>query len=314
MMQLTQKTIIGLLAVLFITSFTSCKQKATPTETASETATPVVYTTFYPTMYFTQRIAGDTATIICPVPPDEDAIFWQPSPDIIADYQQADLIIINGAEFEKWVQTVSLPESRVVNTAAPFADRFIEYTNTTTHTHGAAGKHAHQGIDGHTWLDPINAKIQALEVMKALSARFSEHQDQYEKNYETLQDDLNTIDDRLQSLTPKMNDVTLFASHPAYNYIAQRYEWKITNFDLDPESPLPEDYLKSIPPIMHTTRIMLWESEPLPETVKILAESFKITSITFSPCELLAPDEIETGIDYLSVMNENIDRLEKALE
>ena len=51
---------------------------------------PVVYTTFYPTAYFTQRIAKDYAKVVCPVPEDEDAIFWEAYkyPDIIQKYQQ----------------------------------------------------------------------------------------------------------------------------------------------------------------------------------------------------------------------------------
>ena len=57
---------------------------------------------------------------------------------------------------------------------------------------------------------------------------------------------------------------------------------------------------------------MLWESEPLSESVATLKER-GITSVTFSPCELLSAEDRAAGADYLSVMRENLDRLERAL-
>ena len=42
----------------------------------------------------------------------------QPSDELLAAYQRADLIVLNGAGFAKWVAGASLPPSRVVDTAA----------------------------------------------------------------------------------------------------------------------------------------------------------------------------------------------------
>ena len=81
---------------------------------------PVVYTTFYPTTYFTERIVGDLATVVCPLPDGADPIFWQPTDADVAGYQEADLIIVNGAQFEKWLANVTLPEDRIVDTAKSF--------------------------------------------------------------------------------------------------------------------------------------------------------------------------------------------------
>ena len=48
---------------------------------------------------------------------------------------------------------------------------------------------------------------------------------------------------------------------------------------------------------------MLWEGEPAVETVKKL-ENLGVKSIVFSPCS-----NAPTGGDFLSVMEENINRL-----
>jgi zinc transport system substrate-binding protein len=68
----------------------------------------------------------------------------------VAAFQQANLIVVNGASFEKGLAKVTLAESRVVDTAKPLADELIVLTETVTHTHGPQGKHSHEGIDGHT--------------------------------------------------------------------------------------------------------------------------------------------------------------------
>lgn len=64
---------------------------------------PVVFTTFYPTTYFAQRIAGEFAEVVCPLPEGADPIFGHPEADQVLTYQAADLVIVNGASFEKWV-------------------------------------------------------------------------------------------------------------------------------------------------------------------------------------------------------------------
>jgi len=118
------------------------EQTAAPTDQPARTVeTPTVSPTFYPTEYFPSRIGGDHVLVTLPLPPDADPIFWQPSREQIAAYQEADLIVINGADFEKWIATASLPESRIVDTAAAFEDDFVTY-ETTTHAHGPGG-HEH---------------------------------------------------------------------------------------------------------------------------------------------------------------------------
>ena len=38
--------------------------------------------------------------VVCPVPEDEDAIFWNPDADMLAEYQAADLIVVDGNPLE----------------------------------------------------------------------------------------------------------------------------------------------------------------------------------------------------------------------
>ncbi len=268
-------------------------------------------TTFYPTQYFAQRIAGDLAEVICPLPDDADPIFWMPDPTTIQRYQQADLIILNGAGFEKWVQVVSLPDSKMVDTASTLPDPLIRYENATVHQHGPEGnEHTHEGIDGHTWPDPINAKAQATVIRDAFLKRLPKQKQQKAINqaYQRLAKDLDQLDAAFRSL--KLPPV--LCSHPAYNYLARRYSWTIHNLDLDPDSPLSKEALANIQSILKNfpAKHLLWEGTPQTVTSRQLSADLGLQSLTISPCELLSKADQTEGLDYLSVMQANANALQ----
>lgn len=273
----------------------------------SMTGTPVVYTTFYPTTYFAERIGGDAIEVVCPVPADADPIFWMPEAETIAKYQQADLIILNGAGFEKWVETVALPQAKVVDTAWGFHDRFLTYEGAVVHSHGPGGEHTHEGMDGHTWLDPELALRQAQAVKDALVERFADDAEAFEAGFQGLAEDLKGLAAQLEQLTEQYEGQPILCSHPAYNYLAARHGWKVRSLDLDPDEVLEDLGEMKSTLAEFPARHILWESAPRAETVDRLQE-LGLTSVVFSPCEQ-PPEE---G-DYLSVMRENLLRLAPVL-
>jgi len=289
--------------LLLAVALAGCSNTETPPQ---QSKIPEVCTTFYPTTYFTQRIAGALADVTCPLPADEDPITWMPDPKAIAAYQQADLVVINGAGFEKWVAKVSLPPSKLVDTARPLAGELVKFTTAITHSHGPGGQHDHTGTDGHTWLDPHNAKIQATEIHKALVRLLPAHVDKLTANHAALVADLDALDASLIELSAELKGRRLLASHPAYNYLTKRYKWNITNLDLDPETaPSDEtidDIRKQLRQIYPRPRIILWEGKPMQAATERLKKDLGLVSVVFSPCEQ-PPDQ--PG-DYLSRMRHNI--------
>ena len=65
----------------------------------------VVYTVNYPLQYFAQRIADGAVDVEFPEI-DGDPAHWEPSPDDITGFQEADLILLNGARYADWVSKV----------------------------------------------------------------------------------------------------------------------------------------------------------------------------------------------------------------
>ena len=274
-----------------------------------------VYTTFYPTTYFTQRIAGPKVRVVCPLPDGADPAAWMPPAKTVVDYQNADLIIVNGAGLEKWLAKVSLPTSKVIDTTAPLTTKLLKFDQTVTHSHGPGGQHSHEGVDAHAWLDPRNAQVQAERIHTALAHLLPERATEFQTNAAALAADLGRLDRSLRQVTRAIGQNPILASHPAYNYLAAGYKWNIVNLDLDPQTMPGDDVFIALGRTLkkRPARILLWETDPKPEISERFRAKLGLISVVFSPCETLDAESQAIGKDYLSVMIANIGRLSQAL-
>lgn len=261
-----------------------------------------VYTVNYPLTYFAERIGGTHIDVVFPAPAGVDPAFWNPDTETVRQYQQADLILLNGAGYEKWTKKFSLPLLRSVDTSRVFRDDFLQVASTVTHSHGPNGDHSHGGTAFTTWLDFSQAALQAEAIYKALSRRIPERESEFASNLESLQQDLLGLDEQMTTLSARKPGVALIASHPIYQYLARRYKLNLEMVMWEPgEDPGTiewnnlQNLLKE-----HPVKWMIWEGEPLPESIQRL-KGMGIQGQVFSPCFAVP----EQG-DFLSVMQQNV--------
>jgi zinc transport system substrate-binding protein len=287
-----------------------CGDGRAPTQAA---ATGVA-TTFYPLTDFARRLVAPQVEVHSPLPPGEDPIFWQPDDAALAAFRGARLIVSNGAEFEKWLASASLPESRHVRTADGFRERFLTFATGVKHSHGAAGEHVHEGVDGHTWVDPLLAVEQVRALETALAAAFPEHGGAVHDRADVLVRDLETLHAGWSALAPRLRGAVLLASHPAYQYLAARHGLVFENFDLDPEALLePDDVARARALVAGAAGrpvLMFWEGEPRADLVRALADELGVRSVLVTPAE--NPDEEPQG-GYVGAQQQNLARVEAAL-
>lgn len=266
-------------------------------------STPI-FASNYPLAYFAETMCPNPRIVAFPRI-DGDPAFWQPSISDITTMQQAKVILINGATYEKWLEKISLPKSRLVNTSAAFRDRYISVSAAQTHSHGPTGEHSHTGTAFTTWIDFTQAVQQAQAVKNALVSAGIGTPDELSRNYEQLKEQLLSLDTSIETITKDLSETPLLASHPVYQYFSRRYKLNLKSVLWEPDSLPDEAMWKELEQLHkeHPATWMIWEDEPLPESVNRL-KKMGIQSLVFSPCGN-RPDE---G-DFLTVMKLNIENL-----
>lgn len=282
----------------------TAEQAAPATEAAPEKL--LVYTVNEPLAYFAERLGGDAFEVVFPAPADEDPAFWSPDAETIAAYQAADLILLNGAGYAKWVERATLPSSKLVDTTAGVADRLIELSGGVTHSHGPEGEHEHQGWAFTTWLDPTIALEQARAVALSLQTQLPDSATDIDQRLGGIEADLQALDTRLSAAAEAIGDEPLLFSHPVYQYLIARYGLNGHQVHWEPDAEPDTKMWSGLGHILghNPAKWMLWEGEPLEATVSGLEER-GISSVVFSPC---ANSPVEG--DWLSVMAANAAVLE----
>lgn len=304
------RTAASLLAVAV--ALCGCAREKEDPEAAgvSRPGTPVVAVVNYPLEYLVRRLAGEAAEVLFPVPVDQDPAFWQPTDAEIGRYQQADLVLLNGAGYARWSRTATLIPSRAVNTSAGFADQYLASADAVTHSHGPGGAHEHGAVDFNTWLDPNLALRHAASVRASLLRLLPGEAEAIGERFAGLGRDLQALDTEWTQVSEVLGDRPLLASHPVYGYLARQYGWKLVSLHWEPDTLPPEAEWEKLAELLrrHPARIMLWEDEPLPET-RLRMESLGLGVAVFHPCGNRPP-----AGDYVSAMKANAGRLRELVE
>lgn len=269
-----------------------------------------VAVTNYPLQYFAQRIGGDRISVSYPVPATVDPAFWRPGQSALSVYQQVDLIFINGAGYEKWIQRTSLPIRKLVNTSKAFAAQYIHEEDAIVHSHGNAAPHSHGDTAFTTWLDFDQAAMQAQAIYETLKTRQPADADLFAANWSALLKDLRALDEQAREIVARAPDRFLLGSHPVYQYLARRYQIPMASLHWEPDMvPAAGDW-RALQAIIdkNPSSFMLWEDEPLTETKQKMKE-MDISSLVFAPCANVP----EFG-DWLTVMQQNLQNLQYAYQ
>jgi zinc transport system substrate-binding protein len=269
-----------------------------------------VYVVNYPLKYFAERIGGDHVDVVFPAPKGIDPAYWIPNIATIGAYQQADLILFNGAAYAKWVEKVSLPRSKTVNTSKSFKDSYITIKEAVTHSHGAEGEHAHEGAAFTTWIDLDLAAKQAKGILAAFERKKPEVKSTFQKNYAELEKDLMALDQEIMQTVSRNPSKPLLASHPVYDYFSRRYGLNIKSVHWEPDEVPTDEQWTELQGILkdHAATWMIWEGEPNASSAAKL-KSMGINSLVFDPC-----GNTPVQGDFLSVMQQNAENLKAAFQ
>jgi zinc transport system substrate-binding protein len=166
------------------------------------------------------------------------------------------------------------------------------------------------------WLDPTLLKAQAEKIKDVLAKKDPENAAAYEENYKQLAADLDKLDQSFQEMVAQAAKKEFMVSHSAFSYLANRYGLEqVAISGLNPsDEPSPSELKELVEHVKeHEISYVLFEPLVSPKVAEVIARESGVKTATLNPLEGLTEEDVQAGKDYLSIMNENLETLRKAL-
>lgn len=183
-----------------------------------------------------KNIAGDKAEINTIIGRNSDAHAFEPTPKNVKQLAQADLLIINGLNFEPWLE-------RLIQ-AAGFHDEVLVATNNVPVLHLSENEleshdqhadhhdeHNHGDIDPHAWQSLSNAIIYIDNITSALTQLDPENSAYYQANAIKYKDQIRALEKNIyeQIITIPISQRVILTSHDSFGYFGREYDIKFVS-------------------------------------------------------------------------------------
>lgn len=177
----------------------------------------IVLTSFYPLYEFTKEIGKERVEVFSIVPFGIESHDWEPSVQDIQKIQQADLVVVNGAGFETWLDDLISAGSKAVIVDTSSAILLQSTLDRNEDDHHATSK------DPHIWLNPNFAKMQVKTIALNLKTIDPENAGYYEKNANDYITKLSKLDEKIRTEISQCDRKDFLAFHNAFFYFANEY-------------------------------------------------------------------------------------------
>ncbi|PLT31155.1 ABC transporter substrate-binding protein [Peribacillus deserti] len=302
----------------------------------NESKTLDVYTTIYPLEDFTKKIGGDFVDVHSIYPPNVDAHSYEPSTKDLTKLADSDLFIYTGVGVEGFAEkaTEMLQKEKVKTLKAAEGLELLpsshsehehseeahsgheEEEHPEEEAHSEHEGHDHGDYDPHVWLDPILAAELASNIKNTLTELMPEHKDEFETNFNSLNKELNKLNDEFQTVIEQSPGKDLLVSHAAYGYWEKRYG--IEQISIAGLSPTQEPSQKELKTIIdetkeHNLRYVIFEQNAKPKIAKTIQEQLGLKSLTLHNLEAITDENIKNNDDYFTIMRKNLKTIKTAL-
>ncbi len=173
--------------------------------------------------------------------------------------------------------------------------------------------------DPHFWLDPIRMLLAAEIVKDELILMFPEHESVFIENYDSLKIELEDLDDAYKLMALEANK-PIVTTIMLFTYWNVRYDIEIlpiTTSTHSSESSASDIIFFAEEAALHNIHYILFEKNTnSPAGQGVLDELRKVdesaTSAYIHGLGNLTTEELDSGLDYLSIMYENLEILKEA--
>lgn len=327
------KKILAISLSLILTFLVGCS-----TDTGKEPNTDgekqiSIVTTIFPQYDFSRQITAGQADITMLLKPGSESHSYEPTPQDIKTIENCDLFIYTGGENDVWVEEIlgsmgeKKPETlRLIDCVTTVNEEFVEgmehdheHEDDHDHEHEDEEDHDHEEeIDEHVWTSPVNAMKIVDRISEKLCALDEENANVYKANTEEYIVQLKELDETFRTVVKDAKrDTLMFGDRFPFRYFADEYHLKY----YAAFSGCATDSEASASTIAFLIDKTKEEKYPIVFSIELSNEKIADSIChatgaekrTFYSCHNVTKDQMEEGVTYLSMMNENVETLRAAL-
>lgn len=295
-------------------------------ESTKETHNQIkIYTTVYPLEYFAKQIGGEYVDVSSIYPPGSNEHTFEPTQKDMISLADADLFFYIGLGLEGFVdnakKTLEIEHVKFVAVADQIDEEKLH--TSTGHSHEEAAEeheheheHEHGEVDPHVWLSPTISKDLAFTIKNELVKLLPEQEETFNQNYEELAKRLDELDQQFQELANNATKKTFFVSHASFGYIAGNYGLtQVPIAGLNSQSEPSQKELAKIVDLAkkYDIKYILFEQNVSSKLTSVIQEEIGAESLMLHNLSVLTEEDIQNKEDYFTLMEKNIQTLEKAL-
>jgi zinc transport system substrate-binding protein len=274
-----------------------------------------VVASFYPLYEFASRVVGDRAEVSSLVPAGVEPHDWEPTAEDVSRGRAADVLVINGAGFERWADDMQAKVVANTSEGIEFNYREENEAGDDEQGHEDAGG---GGVNPHIWLDPMLAKHQIDKIRDVMASLDPANTDYYNQNADRFTAELDSLDAFIRLELADCNKSDFIAFHDAFTHFSERYGLRQHSIHgVSPEGEILPQTIQQIIELANGFGINIIYSEDLidsrlADTIANEIPNGKV--LVLSPIEGIGNEEQAAGIRYIDKMKQNIANLKEGLE
>ena len=308
-----------ILFALLLTFFSAC---SSPTDELSDGRISVV-TTIFPQYDFARQIGGNKIKLKMLTTPGGESHSYEPTPQDIKAVSSCDIFICAGGESDIWYNTVlkSIDTESVIVISLMDCVEAVEeeITEGMSEKLSVFGEEEEDSeYDEHVWTSLKNAQLISKVIGEALISADRANEDFYRTNTEDYTVRLAELDLKYRQASERAENKTLvFGDRFPFRYLFDDYGLKYyaafpgcsTDSDVSAKTMLflidkvREENLAAV-------YYIEFGAKKIADTI---AEETDAEPLLFHSCHTVSKEELNSGVTYLSLMEQNLENLKRGL-
>jgi len=284
------KKIIGLLSLIIgVLLLSGCKNDSMENIT--------IYTSYYPIQYVTKELYGEHAQILNMYPQGIEPYNYKLTSKQIKDYGSSDLIIYNGLGKEKDYIVTMINNNKNL--------KIIDATNRIEFKYS----------QNELWINPSNVLMIAQNVKDGLKEYINSSllSSDIDKKYEALKIDISSLDVELKEMGENASNKNILVQDNELTFLSK---YSLNVISLDDNTITDKIYSDTTKLIDEgdIKYIYTFIGEEDNKTVTKLKEAYPdLKTIYLDPLNNITSVDKNNNKNYITIMNENIDKLKQEL-